>query len=131
MSNTEQEWKERLTAEQYRVLREGGTEAPYSGKYVKKTADGMYRCAGCGAKLFSTEAQFESTEAGLRGWPSFERVENLENLELRPDNSFGMRRTEVLCKKCGSHLGHVFDASDSKTGKHFCINSCALELQKE
>ncbi|MBI4135147.1 peptide-methionine (R)-S-oxide reductase MsrB [Candidatus Uhrbacteria bacterium] len=130
-SKTDKDWKEKLTPEQYHVLRQKGTEPPGSGKYVKKTSDGMYHCAACGAVLFSSEAQFESTEPGLRGWPSFERVENLENIELRPDNSLGAQRTEVLCKKCGSHLGHVFDAADSKTGKHFCINSCALELKKK
>ncbi len=131
MPKNEEEWKKKLTPDQYRVLRERGTESPYSGKYVKKATDRMYHCAACGAVLFSTDAQFESTEPGLRGWPSFERAENLENIELRPDNSLGMQRTEVLCKKCGSHLGHVFEASDSPSGKHFCINSCALELKNQ
>lgn len=123
-------WKKKLTPEQYRVMREKGTEAPGSGKYVKKTGDGVYHCAGCGTKLFSAQDQFESTEPGLVGWPSFDKAEHLENIELRPDNMLGMRRTEVVCKNCGSHLGHVFDANDSKTGKHFCINSCALEMKK-
>lgn len=130
ISKTEEEWKKELTPEQYSVMRERGTEAPGSGKYVKKTEDGMYHCVGCGAALFSSDDQFESTEPGLMGWPSFDKPANLENIELRPDNSLGMRRTEVVCKKCGSHLGHIFEASDSKTGKHFCINSCALQLKR-
>lgn len=123
---TDEEWKKKLTPEQYKVMREKGTEAPFTGKYVFKNDKGMYVCAACGASLFNSNAKFESKEPGLEGWPSFE---NAENVELRADNSLGMARTEVICKNCGSHLGHLFRASDSKTGKHFCINSCALEFK--
>ena len=130
VTNSENEWRKKLAPQQYNVMRAGGTEPPGSGKYIKKTGDGMYHCAGCGAELFSTKDQFESTEPGLVGWPSFNKAEHLENIELRPDNSIDMRRTEVVCKKSGAHLGHIFDTSDSKTGKHFCINSCALEMKK-
>lgn len=131
MQKTEEEWKKELTPDQYKVLREKGTEPSGSGEYVKKTDDGMYHCAGCDAALFSTQDQFESTEPGLTGWPSFEKAEHLESVDLRPDNSLGMRRTEVICKNCGSHLGHVFDDGPKKTtGQRFCINSCALKMRK-
>ena len=126
---TEEEWKRKLTPEQYRVLREKGTEAPFSGKFVKYEGDGMFHCAACGAALFSSEAQFESKEPGLQGWPSFEEPADRANIELKVDNMLGMKRTEVICKKCGSHLGHLFEGvADSKNGKHFCINSCALNF---
>lgn len=122
-------WKEKLTPEQYRVMREGGTEAPFTGEIYDNHGTGMYRCAACGAELFSSDAKFESTIPGLQGWPSFEKPENLEHVELREDNSLGMKRTEVICKNCGSHLGHLFEADDSKTGQHYCINSCALDFK--
>lgn len=126
---TEDYWKKKLTPEQYNVLREKGTEAPFTGKYVFKNDKGMYSCAACGAKLFSSNAKFESKEPGLQGWPSFDKPENLANIEIRDDNSLGMGRKEVICKNCGSHLGHLFEAGDSKTGEHYCINSCALEFK--
>lgn len=128
---TNEDWKKKLTPEQYKVLREKGTETPFSGKYVLKGDKGMYKCAACGAELFNSDAKFESKEPGLEGWPSFEKPENLKNIELRSDNSLAMPRTEVICKNCGSHLGHLFKASDSKTGEHFCINSCALEFKPQ
>lgn len=124
---SEDEWKKKLTPEQYRVLRKKGTEAPFSGELLKNTATGDYQCAACGNVIFKSGAKYDSQEPGLEGWPSFsEAVEGA--VELVPDNSLGMRRTEVICKVCGGHLGHVFDAGDSPSGKHYCINSCALDF---
>lgn len=123
----EEELKKKLTPEQYHILREKGTEAPFSGKYAQEHAKGMYKCAACGAELFSSDAKFDSET----GWPSFAEPANLKNIELKEDNAYGMRRTEVLCKKCGSHLGHVFDdGPKDKGGKRYCINSVCLELEK-
>lgn len=124
----EEEWKKKLTPEQYRVLRERGTEAPFSGKYVHTKDKGMYQCAACGAELFSSDAKFHSGT----GWPSFTEPANVANVELREDTSYGMRRTEVVCRKCGSHLGHVFDdGPKEKGGKRYCVNSVCLELEKK
>jgi peptide-methionine (R)-S-oxide reductase len=123
---SEQEWRERLTPEQYEVLRRHGTERPFTGEYVDVKEDGTYRCAGCGAELFSSGTKFESGT----GWPSFYEAANTENIELREDRGFGMVRTEVLCKRCGGHLGHVFDDGPHPTGLRYCINSCALDLDK-
>ena len=125
ISKTDAEWRAELTPEQYEVLRRKGTERPFSGKYVHSKADGTYRCAACGAELFNSKTKFESGT----GWPSFYEPANLEAVELRPDNSFFMRRTEVVCKRCGSHLGHVFDDGPQPTGQRFCINSLALDLK--
>lgn len=126
------DWREKLTEEQYRVLREKGTEVPFSGEYVEPQESGMYRCAGCGAQLFDTQTQFKASAPGLRGWPSFS--EALPGaIAFKEDDSLGMQRTEVVCATCGSHLGHVFDEGHDgsegtpKSGKHFCINSCALD----
>ncbi|PJA45498.1 peptide-methionine (R)-S-oxide reductase [Candidatus Uhrbacteria bacterium CG_4_9_14_3_um_filter_50_9] len=130
----ENELKKKLTPEQYRVLREGGTEAPFSGAYVDLAEDGMFHCQACGAPLFSSEQKLDSSKSspGLAGWPAFDDVVKSDAVITRPDTSGGMRRTEVLCAKCESHLGHVFDDSKEKTGKHFCINSGALNFsQKE
>ena len=132
--------KQKLTPEQYKVMREGGTEAPFSGKYWGEHAKGMYKCANCGQELFSSDTKFDSGT----GWPSFTEPANLENVELREDLSGGMKRTEVRCKKCGSHLGHVFDdgplindggspspEASTKRAKRYCINSVCLELEKK
>lgn len=126
MPKTEEGWKSRLTPKQFEVLRMKGTEAPFTGEYVNERANGMYRCAACGADLFSSDAKFDSGT----GWPSFDEPANRENVELREDRSGGMVRTEAICKRCGSHLGHVFDDGPGPTRKRFCINSCSLQLHK-
>lgn len=123
-----EEWKKELPPDVYNVTRAGGTEAPFTGKYWDEHAEGMYRCANCGQELFSSEAKFESGT----GWPSFTDPVNLEHVELKEDRTAGMVRTEVLCKRCGAHLGHVFsDGPVEKGGKRFCVNSCALDLKKK
>ncbi len=117
-----------LDPELYHVAREKGTEVPFSGKYVDTKEKGMYKCAVCGTELFSSDTKFDSGT----GWPSFTQPANLENVELKEDNSLGMARTEVVCKKCGAHLGHVFDDGPAeKGGKRYCINSVCLDLEKE
>ncbi|HEY9289213.1 MAG TPA: peptide-methionine (R)-S-oxide reductase MsrB [Candidatus Dormibacteraeota bacterium] len=127
ISKTDAEWRQELTPEAYHVLREKGTEPPFVGKYVHTKKDGTYCCAACGAELFNSKTKFESGS----GWPSFYEPANREAVELRPDNSLFMRRTEVVCKRCGSHLGHVFDDGPDPTGQRFCINSLSLDLKTE
>ena len=121
---TDEEWREGLTPEQYQVLRRGGTERPFSHEYAVTKEKGMYRCAACGSALFSSDTKFDSGT----GWPSFTEPAVAESVELRPDNSYGMMRTEVVCRRCGSHLGHVFDDGPRPTGERWCINSLALDL---
>ena len=124
ITKTDEEWRQQLTPEQYTVLRQGGTERAFTGKYVDNHDDGSYRCAGCGTVLFDAGTKFESGS----GWPSFTEPANTEHVELREDRSHGMIRIEVLCKRCGGHLGHVFDDGPMPTGQRYCINSAALEF---
>lgn len=128
MPQNEDEWRQKLTPEQYHILREKGTEAPFTGKYHDDHSQGVYTCAACGQQLFSSDTKFDSGT----GWPSFTDPVNLENVILQRDDSLSMERTEVICKRCGSHLGHVFDdGPQDRGGKRFCINSCALNLEKK
>jgi peptide-methionine (R)-S-oxide reductase len=126
MPKTEAEWKERLSPEAYKVLREKGTEAPFSGKLLKADAEGVYRCAACGNPLYSSDAKFDSGT----GWPSFDAALPGAVREVS-DDSHGMRRVETVCARCGSHLGHVFDDGPTKTGKRYCMNSVCLDLEEK
>jgi peptide-methionine (R)-S-oxide reductase len=120
---TDEYFRNKLTPEQYKVLRQKGTEAPFTGKFVEHHEAGMYTCMACGQQLFSSDTKFDSGS----GWPSFTDPVNLEHVELHEDKSLGMTRTEVTCKNCGSHLGHVFD--DGPDGKQrYCINSCSIDF---
>src|SRR6266540_457229 len=127
VSKSDRDWREQLTPEQYEVLRRKGTEPPFTGRYVHTKDDGMYRCAACGAALFSSDTKFESGT----GWPSFTEAAVAANVETRVDLSHGMVRTEVLCRQCGGHLGHVFDDGPAPTGKRYCMNSLSLEFEPE
>jgi len=131
MDLTEEEWKQKLIPEQYHVLRERGTEVPGSGELLYNTDDGMYVCAACGQPLFSSDTKFESTMPGLIGWPAFSEAAANDAVELKDDNSMGMHRTEIVCKNCGSHLGHLFEDDSSPNGKHYCINSVCLNFEKK
>jgi peptide-methionine (R)-S-oxide reductase len=126
INKSEEEWRKTLTPEEFHVLREKGTERPFTGKYVDHKKKGIYVCAGCGNALFSSDAKFDSGT----GWPSFWTPISEGSLEMKPDNSLGMHRTEVLCSQCGGHLGHVFNDGPKPTGQRFCINSAALHFKE-
>ncbi|MEA2289317.1 MAG: peptide-methionine (R)-S-oxide reductase [Solirubrobacteraceae bacterium] len=122
---SEQEWRAELDADQYAVLRNAATEPPFTGRYVDEKGDGVYRCAGCGNELFSSETKFESGT----GWPSFTDPVFGEAVQTREDRSHGMLRTEVVCARCEGHLGHLFDDGPGENGQRWCMNSCALDFQ--
>ena len=126
LEKTEAEWKEELTPEQYEVLRNKGTEPAFTGEYYDVKEDGIYRCAGCGQELFGSDTKFDSGT----GWPSFFDPMDSDKVETREDNSVMMRRTEVVCSRCGGHLGHVFPDGPQPTGQRYCINSCSLTFDE-
>jgi peptide-methionine (R)-S-oxide reductase len=127
IEKADEEWKKTLTPEQYHVLREKGTERPFTGEYADTHDDGMYRCAGCGNPLFSSDTKYESGS----GWPSFYQPIAKDAVETETDRKFGMTRNEVLCARCGGHLGHVFPDGPEPTGLRYCMNSAALKLEKK
>jgi peptide-methionine (R)-S-oxide reductase len=127
ITKSDSEWKKTLNDQEYHILREKGTERAFTGNLYDNHEEGMYYCAGCGNPVFSSETKFDSES----GWPSFYAPVVDKNVDLEEDKSFGMRRTEVLCSKCGGHLGHVFDDGPNPTGLRYCINSCALHFDKK
>lgn len=125
-------WREKLTEDQYKVMRMHGTEPPRPGKHEKAPGDGVYKCVACGQELFDAGTQFESTLPGLQGWPAFWAEAAKGRVELVEDNSFGMHRTEIVCARCGGHLGHLFEGDPAvadKGGQHYCVNACTLKFE--
>ncbi len=127
IEKTDAEWRKELTPEQYKVMREKGTERAFTGAYVDNHEDGTYKCAACGEPLFDSDTKFESGS----GWPSFFKPLSADAVETEEDRTHGMRRTEVMCRKCGAHLGHVFDDGPKPTGQRYCINSISLDFEKK
>lgn len=127
MNKTEEDWRKELTPEQYHILREKGTEPPFKGKYYYEKTKGVYHCAACGAELFSSETKYDSGS----GWPSFYKALNKENIIETEDRNGGMVRTEIMCKRCGSHLGHIFPDGPEPTGMRYCVNSASLSLENK
>ena len=127
MPQTESEWRDKLSSDQYQVLRQGDTERAFTGKYWDSKQSGTYRCAGCGEKLFSSETKFESGS----GWPSFFQPLDPAMVDEEQDRSFGMVRTEITCANCGGHLGHVFDDGPGPSGLRYCVNSASLDLETD
>lgn len=130
MKLSDDEWKQKLTPEQYHILREKGTEVPGTGSLLHNKETGDYTCAACGNVVFKSDSKYESTMPGLIGWPSFAEAASEGAVKLQPDDSLGMSRTEVICAVCGGHLGHLFDDPTSPNGKHYCINSGSLNFEK-
>ena len=126
MPHTETEWRDKLSPEQYQILRQGGTERAFTGKYWDSKKEGVYRCAGCGEKLFSSDTKYESNS----GWPSFYQPLTPGIIDEEQDRSYGMVRTEIKCSNCGGHLGHVFDDGPNPTGLRYCVNSASLDLEE-